>query len=217
MKEEILSTITEDELSTLYRTDYGKYQRYRRYCKKIEDLESSGLLSLQFLMSCHESSHTSCHESSNYCKNCLRKQSVEEEGVIKVDNFSSVRFSSLYQKSVFSNQIRQNALELTDAFFDLEDAVEQVIRLINSNGGFTVIGWYKRGKITDRTLLHQKKKNDSQKQSNETSDVQIDNRTINYHPCVIKPTNTSFFDKKSKLCNDLATLKFDSSVLLHSS
>ena len=28
-KEEILSTITEDELSTLYRTDYGKYHSYR--------------------------------------------------------------------------------------------------------------------------------------------------------------------------------------------
>ena len=142
---------------------------------------------------------------------------VEEGGVIMVNNFSSVRFSSLYQKSVFSNQIRQNALELTDAFFDLEDAVEQVIHLINSNGGFTVIGWYKRGEITDRTLLHQKKKIDSQKQSNETSDVQIDNSTINYHLCVIKPTKTSFFDKKSKLYEKLAELKFDSSVLLHSS
>ena len=146
------------------------------------------------------------------------KSFKEEGGVIVVNNYSSVQFSLLYQTAIFSSQIRQTALELTDAFFDLEDAVENVIRLINSNGGFTVIGWYKRGEITDRTLLHQTKKTEGQKQfNNETSDIQIDNSTINYHPCVIKPTNEEFLDKKSNLYKQLKNLKFDTSVLLLSS
>ena len=80
----------------------------------------------------------------------------EENGTIKIENFSSVQFSLLYQTSVFCSQIRQSALELTDAYFEVEDCIENVL---NENGGFTVIGWYKRDNISDRTILHQKNHN----------------------------------------------------------
>ena len=84
----------------------------------------------------------------------------EEKGKIHIENFSSVQFSLLYQTSVFSSQIRQTALELTDSYFEIEDCVDNVIEFINNNGGFNVIGWYKRGNISDRTILHQKNNTD---------------------------------------------------------
>ena len=125
----------------------------------------------------------------------IKDKSFRENGtVIMAYNHSFVQFSLLYQTAVFSSQIRQTAVELTNAFFDLEDAVENVIYLINCNGGFTIIGWCKRGEITSLTLLHQKKKVEMHKQpNNETFEVQMDGSTINYHPCIIKPTNTAFF------------------------
>ena len=103
-KEEILSNFTEDEISTLYRTDYGKYRSYRRYCKQIEDLKSSGLLSLQFLMSCHESPNTSFQDSSKYCKNCLRKQSnylMNNFGELYTLQFVRVRSDEIAKRSKF--------------------------------------------------------------------------------------------------------------------
>ena len=61
-----------------------------------------------------------------------------------ISNFSSLTFSLLYQTAVFSTQVRQISLDLTDAYFVLEDSVNTNIKLINNNGGFKVSGWYKR-------------------------------------------------------------------------
>ena len=142
----------------------------------------------------------------------------EENGTIKIENFSSVQFSLLYQTSVFCSQIRQSALELTDAYFEVEDCIENVLDLINENGGFTVIGWYKRGNISDRTILHQKNYNENSKSnSNDQSTTeQIDNSTITYHPCVIKPTNPDFFTEGTPLFIELQNMKYDSNNLMNS-
>ena len=150
----------------------------------------------------------------------IRNWSFEEEkGKIKIENFSSVQFSLLYQTTVFSSQIRQSALELTDSYFELEDCIDNVLDFINDNGGFTIIGWYKHGNISDQTILHQKNNNDTTKQNNNndiSSSEQIDNSTITYHPCVIKPTNPDILKQNSALCLELRTLKFDSNTLVHS-
>ena len=110
-------------------------------------------------------------------------------------------------------------MELTDSYFEIEDCVENVIEFINDNGGFTVIGWYKRGNISDRTILHQKNNTDGIKQN--TNDLlnseQIDNSTITYHPCVIKPTNPDFLNEKSQLFLELKSMKYDTNSLMHSS
>ena len=63
-----------------------------------------------------------------------------------------------YQSAVFSSQVSQISLDLTDLYFEIEDAATGAIDIINKNGGFTVTSCYKRGKVTDRTILHQNKK-----------------------------------------------------------
>ena len=69
-----------------------------------------------------------------------------------VEKFSSNRFSMLYQSAPFPSSLRASALQLTDHYWDLTDTIERVVKFINDNGGFTVIGWYKRGLINDQSL-----------------------------------------------------------------
>ena len=64
IKQAILS---KTNLQSLYKTDHAKYLKYRRCCKKIEDIKRSGVLTTEFFYD--------YHQSVIYCKNCLRKQS----------------------------------------------------------------------------------------------------------------------------------------------
>ena len=123
----------------------------------------------------------------------------------------------LYQSAVFSLQVHQTFLDLTDIYFGLEDADTGYIDLINDNGGFTVTVWYKRGEVTDRTILHQNKNSDAFAKPNVSSDKenQVDNSKITFHPCLIKPTNPAFFADNTNLYQSLQDLKFDVSKLLH--
>ena len=42
---------------------------------------------------------------------------------------------------------------MSQEYFDIKDAIGNVVELVNNNGGWTVVGWYKRGVITDKSLL----------------------------------------------------------------
>ena len=41
---------------------------------------------------------------------------------------------------------------MSQEYFDIEDAIGEVVKLINDNGGWTIIGWYKCGVITDKSF-----------------------------------------------------------------
>ena len=135
---------------------------------------------------------------------------------LKIDKFSSIKFSLLYQNVVFSSQVRKTSLNLTDEFFEIDDAVTKIIEYINENGGFTVIRWYKRGNIGDCTILHQINANDGNMKQTSTNDCnQVDNSKITYHPCVIKPTNSDFYDENHEHFKAIDKMKFDVSKLLY--
>ena len=145
----------------------------------------------------------------------IAHQSLPEK--IYASNYSSVQFSLLYQSTVFSLQVCQTSLDLTDLYFKLEDAATGAIDIINDNGGFIVTGWYKRGEVTDCTILHQNKNSDAFAKPKVSSDKenQVDNRKITFHPCFIKPTLPEFFADNTNLYQSLQAWKFDVSKLLH--
>ena len=94
-----------------------------------------------------------------------------------------------------------------------------MMELVNNNGGFTIIGWYKRGNIADRTIVYQNKNaNESSYASastaNDTS-IQVDNSKIIFHPCVVKPTDPKFFETDHPLKKELDDLNFYVSKLIH--
>ena len=102
-----------------------------------------------------------------------------------MSNFSSSKFSMLYLSKVLPPSIAQSEISLTDDFFDILDSIDKVIELINDNYGFTVIGWYKRGVINDRSLVT--KGNGTGNNGNTNEEVQVQSGDVNYHIVELQP------------------------------
>jgi hypothetical protein len=118
-------------------------------------------------------------------------------------NYSSSKFSSLYQNKPFSSSVRKSQMQMTTQYFAMMTNIDTCIEYINDNGGFTVVGWYKRGKINDQSM-----DNDSN-QINNRNDDQVDNGEISYHLCVVTPSNYRFFDETNRLYTTLEASKFN--------
>ena len=58
-----------------------------------------------------------------------------------------------YLKLRLPSTITLNALTMSQEYFDVKDAIGNVVELVNNNGGWTFVGWYKCGIITDKSLL----------------------------------------------------------------
>ena len=124
----------------------------------------------------------------------IKHESLEEP--LYIEEFSSTRFSLLFQTGILSCEITKESMEMTDHFYSMENKIDNGINYINANGGFTVIGWYKRGQVQDRTVLIQNEnENSSRYGSSNNAPVQVDNSTIKFHPCVIRPTKKDFYKK----------------------
>ena len=67
----------------------------------------------------------------------------------KIKNYSSLKFSMLYQTLVFNPRIQAPQIGLNDVFFKIDYTENGCIELINENVCFTVIGWYKRSDMMD--------------------------------------------------------------------
>ena len=100
-------------------------------------------------------------------------------------NFSSTKFSSFYLSRRLPGSRPVSTLRATQDFWDIEDCISNVLDLINSNGGWTVIGWYKRGVITDKSLLEVPL-------LNEVS-TQVAAGQISYHIVQMMPKNKFFW------------------------
>ena len=70
-------------------------------------------------------------------------------------------------------------LQLTEGYMRMLLSVGRSIEFINENGGFTVVGWYKRGVINDKSLLASRKPNgtvgeNGGNNNNNEEDVHVD-------------------------------------------
>ena len=101
--------------------------------------------------------------------------------MLNMDDFSSLQFSHLYMKTGFTSSMRFNLLDYTPSYFSLQKAADDVVKYINDNGGFTIIGWYKRGEINDV--------------SNDDSQNDVESSDIGYHIVSIFPTNRSVVNR----------------------
>ena len=81
----------------------------------------------------------------------------------------------------FDCNIKFHMLDATEMFFKLQDSIINVVDYINTNGGFTVIGWYKKGSINDI--------------STEEGGNQVESSEMGYHVVSITPTNKSILEK----------------------
>jgi hypothetical protein len=118
----------------------------------------------------------------------------------------------LYQSSPFSSSIPASNLQFTDEYYQLTDKISDVIEYINRCGGFTVIGWYKRGRINDQSIITE---TNNRNTNNEELDNQVDSGNISYHICEIRPTNYRINTVGHQMQEELEALKYDMTRLHH--
>ena len=93
-----------------------------------------------------------------------------------VKEFSSSKFDSLFMLSAFPHTTTKKDMDMTDKFLDFEEKLDDIVQSYNIASGFTIIGWYKRGEIHDK--------------SNKEEGVSVDNSEIVYHIVDIIPEVT---------------------------
>ncbi len=136
-------------------------------------------------------------------------------GTLKMDDFSSLKFSKLYTSGDIPGTCKLYMLQVTEASMNMFNALENCIELINNHGGFTVIGWYKKGLINDKGLIAPNESanvggsNSSSNYNNNNEErVQVDSGDCNYHVVSISPTNRAFLDNSTDLGKELNALKY---------
>ena len=94
--------------------------------------------------------------------------------ILTMDEFSSIKFSLLYLSEYFPNSAKRIDFDASEHLEALYGCIDNVIDFYNSNGGFTIIGWYKRGEINDS--------------SNEEKNLKITSSSVGQHIISIYPT-----------------------------
>jgi hypothetical protein len=68
--------------------------------------------------------------------------------IVSVNNFTSLKFSKqLFAKSQMLTV--KDDLQKDAVFYELQKAYRNVVKYVNVNGGWTIVGWYKRSRVTE--------------------------------------------------------------------
>jgi hypothetical protein len=111
---------------------------------------------------------------------------------ISMEKISSNAFTKLFMSENLSPSILLQQLQMTDEMFDIEDHLEDIISYINSNEGFPIVGWYKRGVINDMSLVAARGNGSN---ANNESGIQVDKGDVNFHLTMIMPTDREEFSE----------------------
>ena len=69
----------------------------------------------------------------------------------------------------FSGSCKLYMPQINEASINMLTDLENFIRFINDNGGFTVVKWYKIGVINDKTLVYDQKINNGNGENTATN------------------------------------------------
>ena len=146
---------------------------------------------------------------------------TNENGVerrISHGSFSSTKFTLTYLSNRIPSSTRQSTLSVTggdgnNALWDIEDAVVRVKDYVNNNGGWTIIGWYKRGAIKDKSLVGESASEGNRNLGSNGNDEVVGSGQLNFHIVELLPTNRRFLDPNTCEGMHLHRLKYDVSNL----
>ena len=96
-------------------------------------------------------------------------------------NFSSAKFTKLYVNGDLSSAVKVDEFQGSDAMIILSNRASETVKYINEHGGWTVIGWYRHGTITDRVLM-------GSLDSNTPNESATTSGNISYHIVRMFPT-----------------------------
>ena len=146
-----------------------------------------------------------CYSMFQYCSNLSLQHSIRintQQLKLIQNDFSSLKFSHLYLSNDIPSNVKVSSLQVSEEFWELEDCIESVVNFINENGGWTVVGWYKRGEVKDQSLNESTGNNNS-------DDNTIGAGTVKYHVVQLCPTNRDILDKRHLLGQQLEAKKYD--------
>ena len=103
-----------------------------------------------------------------------------------MNEFLSRQFLSFCTIDKIPMDVRASQLQATNAAYDLQDSIIEVTNYINEIGGWTVIGWCRKGIINDQSLVGM---------TEDGEHAQVDSGNLNFHIVSLIPTNHSFLDK----------------------
>ena len=126
-------------------------------------------------------------------------------------NFSSTAFTTTFLNQNFPIGVQANDLQLSEAYWMLGDTLQDIIQFINDNGGWTVVGWYSRGVINDRTLtgMIQSTTTSTTTSNQNNPEIQVDGADLTFHFCKILPTDSTYLDSNTFNGRRLEQMKFD--------
>ena len=81
---------------------------------------------------------------------------------------------------------------------------------MNNNDGWTVVRWYKRGLIKDKSLIEARNNN-----SSSSNDETVGSGQLSYHIVEVLPSNQDILDANIVLGVNLNALKYAVSILNH--
>ena len=114
--------------------------------------------------------------------------------IYNVEEFSSMKFSLLYLSEYFPKSTQRLSYDPSMPNHEnLCISMDNVVNFYNTHGGFTIVGWYKRGEIND--VIHEEGK--------VLKSDRITASSINYHISSMYPTRNTGETAAIK------TLKFD--------
>jgi hypothetical protein len=125
-----------------------------------------------------------------------------------MSKFSSLKFMELYTKGKLSIDIRASRLQSgNDVYDDIIDCLEEIIELINADGGWVVYGWGKQGVVNDIVMLG----NESNK--DQGVDTKVLSEHISTHVVHMHPANIDYLDPVTVRGKQLEEFKYDFSSL----
>ena len=130
--------------------------------------------------------------------------------------FSSQRFFSFLTKGFLSIDVRSSQLQNgNDVYDDIIDSVEDIFNLINNDGGWTIIGWSKRGLINDAALINSNTTGSST--SNGSKDNQASNKVLSedvrFHAIQILPPKRAYLDPTSVNARNIENMRYDLCII----
>ena len=97
-----------------------------------------------------------CYAMSNRCP-CIsliysmnaKSANPYDDFETPITKFSSRNFNGIFLTGDFPTNVQYSDLDDSDNFEDMKDSIRDNVDRINDNGGFKILGWYKKGVIED--------------------------------------------------------------------
>ena len=117
-----------------------------------------------------------------------------------MQNFGSLKFMDLFLYGNMSIDVKAAQLHHGDKNYEnITDAIQDIVEMVNQDGGWTIYGWGKKGFINDSSLVG----NNSDDANTRVVAQEVTTRVIHIHQ-----TNRQYLDVSTACGTNLENLKF---------